>query len=87
MVVETKTWSVAEAKTHLSEVIERARKEGPQTITRYGREAVVVVSAEEWAAKTRREGTLAEFFLNSPLRDSGFVIPERDLDWPRDIEL
>ena len=28
------TWQVQEAKTRFSEVIERARTEGPQTITR-----------------------------------------------------
>ncbi|MGH2535422.1 MAG: type II toxin-antitoxin system Phd/YefM family antitoxin [Thermomicrobiales bacterium] len=87
MVAEVKTWSVAEAKTQLSKVIDRALHDGPQTITRRGKDAVVVVSAEEWASKTRRKGTLAEFFQNSPLREEGFVIPERDLDWPRDIEL
>ncbi len=64
------TWSVAAAKTKLSEVIDRALSEGPQTITRYGRNAVVIVSAEEWARKTTRTGNLAEFFAASPLRGS-----------------
>jgi len=36
------TWQVQEAKTRLSEVIERARTEGPQTITRHGAERAVV---------------------------------------------
>jgi prevent-host-death family protein len=87
LVAASKNWSVAQAKARLSEVIERAVNEGPQTITRHGRETAVVVSAEEWARKTRRKGTLAEFFMNSPLRDSGLVIPERELDWPREIDL
>ncbi len=64
------TWSVAAAKTKLSEVIDRALSEGPQTITRYGRNAVVVVSVEEWERKTTRTGNLAEFFAASPLRGS-----------------
>src|SRR5262249_22972750 len=54
---ETAAWSVAQAKARLSEVIERALKEGPQEITRNGRPAVVVVVAiEEWARKTGRKG-------------------------------
>jgi prevent-host-death family protein len=64
------TWTVAEAKAKFSEVIERAQSRGPQTITRNGRRAVVVVAADEWERKTRRTGNLAEFFASSPLRGS-----------------
>lgn len=67
----TDSWTVAEAKARLSEVIEQARSAGPQTITRNGRRTVVIVSAEEWERKTKRVGTLAEFFASSPLRGSG----------------
>jgi len=67
-------WTVAEAKAHLSEVIERAKSEGPQTITRHGREAVVVVAVEEWERKTARKGNLADFFAGSPLRGSGLNV-------------
>ena len=67
-------WGVAQAKARLSAVIDRALKEGPQTITRSGRETVVVVSAEEWERKTKRKGNLAEFFGNSPLRGSGLRV-------------
>lgn len=68
------SWTVAEAKAKFSEVIARAASEGPQTITRHGRTAVVVVDAEEWKRKTKRVGTLADFFANSPLRGSGLKI-------------
>lgn len=61
-------WTVAEAKAKLSEVIEQAEAAGPQTITRHGRKAAVIVSAEEWDKKTKRHGNLAEFFAASPLR-------------------
>jgi prevent-host-death family protein len=55
-------WGLAEAKARFSEVIDRALLDGPQTITRKGREAVVVVSPAEWKRKTKRKGNLAEFF-------------------------
>ena len=64
------TWTVAEAKAKFSEIIERAMSEGPQTITRKGRTAAVVVGALEWQKKTNRAGNLAEFFAASPLRGS-----------------
>ncbi len=80
------TWTVAEAKAKLSEVIERAQSGGPQTITRNGRTAVVVVDAEEWQRKSRRTGNLAEFFAASPLRGSGLKIKRRK-DRPRAVDL
>jgi prevent-host-death family protein len=80
------SWTVAEAKAKLSEVIEKAQTSGPQRITRHGKEAVVVVSAEEWERKTKRKGNLAEFFAASPLRGSGLQI-ERLEDRPRKIDL
>ena len=71
------TWTVAEAKAKFSEVIDRAAKRGPQTVTRHGRTAAVIVAAEEWERKTRRTGTLTEFFAASPLRGSGLKIRRR----------
>ena len=68
------TWTVAQAKAKFREVIEKARSLGPQTITRNGRPAAVVVAAEEWERKIRRTGNLAEFFASSPLRGSGLKI-------------
>jgi prevent-host-death family protein len=68
------TWTVAVAKAKFSQVVDRAQKRGPQTITRNGQRAVVVVSAEEWERKTKRKGNLAEFFAASPLRGSGLTV-------------
>lgn len=80
------TWTIAEAKAKFSEVVEQARSHGPQTVTRYGRNAVVIVSAEEWERKTRRSANLAEFFASSPLRESGLTL-KRVKDRPRDVRL
>lgn len=84
--VRTDTWTVAEAKAKLSEVIDRAATRGPQTVTRNGRTAVIVVAAEEWEQKTKRVGNLAEFLGHSPLRRSHLRI-ERRKDRPRSVEL
>ena len=81
-----KIWTVAEAKSKLSEVIDLAQSRGPQTITRNGRTAVVVVAAEEWERKTKRTGNLAEFFAASPLRGSGLKV-QRLKDRARNVDL
>ena len=40
-------WKLEDAKALFSEVVRRARSEGPQRVTVRGRDAVVVISAEE----------------------------------------
>lgn len=79
-------WTVANAKARLSEVLDKARDEGPQFITRNGKQTAVVVSVAEWERKTKRKGTLADFLMDSPLRGSGIEI-ERSREPSRDIEL
>jgi prevent-host-death family protein len=78
------TWTLAGAKARLSEVVDRAQA-GPQIITRNGKPSAIVVSVEEWARKTVRNGTLAEFLLSSPLRGAELDL-ERRPDPPRDIQ-
>lgn len=68
--MNTDRWTVAEAKAKFSAVIDLAQSQGPQTITRNGRDTVVIVAAQEWERKTKRSGNLAEFFAASPLRGS-----------------
>jgi prevent-host-death family protein len=80
------TWSVAEAKAKFSEMIDRALSQGPQTITRKGKTAAVIVGAEEWERKTMRAGSLAEFLAASPLRGSGMKV-HRLKDRPAKIRL
>ena len=80
------TWTVAEARARLSEVMERAQSVGPQTIIINGCNAVVVVDAQEWERKTMRVGNLADFFAASPLRKSRLKI-RRSKDRSRKVSL
>lgn len=41
-------WRLQDAKARFSELVRRARSDGPQHVTVRGREEVVVVSAEEY---------------------------------------
>lgn len=60
-------WQVQEAKSRFSELVERALRQGPQVITRRGKEAVVVVSAREFTMMASPSKSLVEFFRTSPL--------------------
>jgi prevent-host-death family protein len=84
--VSDQAWSVADAKARLSELLDHVINDGPQAISRRGREIAVLVSIEEWRRKTARSGSLAEFFAASPLRDSELVIERVDA-FPRDVAL
>jgi hypothetical protein len=54
-------------------VVEHARARGPQTITKNGRVAAVLVSTHEPDCKAEHKNSLAEFFAASPLAGSGVV--------------
>ena len=45
-------WKLEDAKARFSEVVRRARSEGPQRVTVRGKDAVVVMSVEDLAALT-----------------------------------
>ena len=80
-------WQVQEAKTHFSEVIERANREGPQTITRHGKARAVVISAEEYQTLTGggRRQNFVDFLLSGPKFDD--IDIERSKDTGREIDL
>jgi prevent-host-death family protein len=68
------TWGVAQAKAQFSEVIEKAITEGPQEVTKSGKDAVMIVSKKEWLERSRPKRSAADFWLNSPLRGSGIKL-------------
>lgn len=82
----SRTWPLQEAKNKLSEVVECALREGPQVISRRGKDAVVVVSVEEYRRLRQPRETLIEFFRRSPLRGVDLRL-ERDKDEGRALEL
>lgn len=74
-------WRVEHAKARFSELIEKARTEGPQTITRHGRECAVLMSIEDYRSLLSRQSDVRTVLLGGPKVD-GFGI-ERDGDTGR----
>src|SRR3954465_2657786 len=82
-------WQLQDAKARFSELFRLARERGPQRVTKHGREAVVVLASEEYDRLTKsppRQGTLIEFFANSPFRNAGLRL-ERQRDVGRTVKL
>lgn len=81
-------WQVQTAKARFSEVFRRARTEGPQHITRHGKEGVVMMSEERYnqlVVKFRQPRSIVQFFRESPLVGVDLDL-ERDTDSGRDVE-
>ena len=79
-------WQLQDAKNRLSELVRKAREEGPQVITLRGRDAVVVVSASEFGKLSRPRGALVDFFRKSPLAGAKLDL-DRSRDTGRRIDL
>jgi prevent-host-death family protein len=81
-------WRLQDAKARFSELVRRAREKGPQRVTVHGKDAVVVVDADEWdrLKKPVSGRDLVEALANSPLKD--VPIQRLSVKSPvRDVEL
>ena len=59
-------WQLQDAKNRFSELVQRARKEGPQIVTLRGERAAVVLSAEAFDALTANRPSLVDHLLDGP---------------------
>jgi prevent-host-death family protein len=68
-------WALQDAKARFSELVRKAKTEGPQRITVHGREEVVVVSVKEYRrAKGQPTGqALVKVLQGSPPGDISIV--------------
>lgn len=81
-------WQLQNAKTHFSEVVKRAKTDGPQHVTVYGKDEVVVISTEDFRRLMGEVTgqTLIEALQASPYRDVD-IEPPRTAMPVREIEL
>ncbi len=80
-------WKLEDAKARFSEVVRRARSEGPQRVTVRGQEAVVVIAAEEFERMLPRAAEPVPFvaFMES-LSVDGLDLT-RESDFGRNVDL
>lgn len=67
MITKSKKWQLQEAKNRFSEVVRKASEEGPQTVTKHGKDSVVILSADDYRKLEQPKTSLIEFFQKSPL--------------------
>jgi prevent-host-death family protein len=66
-------WSLQDAKNRFSELVKRARRDGPQTVTLRGERAAVVLSATDYDALARSRPSLVDDLLSGPDWDDGLA--------------
>ena len=59
-------WPLQDAKNRFSELVQRARRDGPQTVTLRGERAAVVLSAEAYDALVANRPSLVDHLLAGP---------------------
>jgi prevent-host-death family protein len=82
------SWPLQDAKARFSELVRRARSDGPQHVTVHGREEVVVIAAADYRSLRGRDSgkALFEVLRNSPHRDID-LSPARARAPVRDVKL
>ncbi|MGH9346288.1 MAG: type II toxin-antitoxin system Phd/YefM family antitoxin [Vicinamibacterales bacterium] len=82
------SWQLQDAKARFSEVVRRAKQEGPQHVTVHGREEVVVIGADDFRrlAGERTGQALVDAMRQSPHR-STHIEPQRSRMRVRDVDL
>lgn len=81
-----KKWHLQDAKNRFSEVVRKASEEGPQFVSKHGKESVVVLSIEDYRRLDRSTNSLVEFCQTSPLASIELDV-KRDKSFSRDITL
>jgi len=77
-------WQIQEAKARFSELIERALKEGPQTVTRHGKAVAVLIRSDEYRRLRTKGKSLKALLAAAPLRG---VEISRSRDTGRAVDL
>ena len=80
------TWQMQTAKAQFSDLIRRAKQEGPQDITLHGKSVAVVISRELFEKLNGNTESLVDFMRQSALHGMEEIEFERDKSLPRDVE-
>ena len=79
-------WQLQDAKNKFSNVVEKAQRNGPQIVTKHGKDAVVILSIKEYKKLIKPKTNLVKFFQDSPLSEEDLDF-NRSKEIPRDIKL
>ena len=76
-------WNLADAENRLSEVLDRALRNGPQTIKRRG-DTFVLMTADQYEQLTGKKPSFTDWLLKGPSIDD-LELPRHDAATMRDV--
>ena len=79
-------WPLQEAKQQFSRVVEQARTEGPQVVTKHGKEVAVVINVNDYRRLRGETSDFGLFLVGPPYVELDLPI-ERDRDPGAEVEL
>ncbi len=79
-------WQLQDAKNKFSNLVDKAQHNGPQVVTKHGKDAVVILSIDEYKKLIKPKTNLVKFLQSSPLTKEDLDLT-RSKETPRDIEL
>ena len=80
----SRVWQLQEAKARFSELFNQACSDGPQRVSRHGKQTVVVLSEEAYLALSQSTVSLVDYLLAAPKADLDI---RRAADYGRVVEL
>ncbi len=84
--MKIKKWHLQDAKNRFSELVRKASEDGPQFVSKHGKDSVVVLSIEDYRKLDRPGNSLVDFLQSSPL-NSVELDTRRDKSSSRDVSL
>jgi prevent-host-death family protein len=79
-----RVWQLQEAKARFSELFTKVIEDGPQMVSRHGKQTIVLLKETDYRALRGQSQGLVEFLLSAPKLDLEL---ERDPDSGRDIDI
>ncbi len=80
-------WQLQEAKNKLSQLVKKADRGVPQFITVHGKQAAVILSADDYRKLAQPTSSLSSALLMPVINDHDDDLFERSKDVGRDIDL
>ena len=80
-----KVWPAQDAKARFSELLDTCQREGPQVVSRRGRETAVLVPVEEWRRLQAAARPSLKQLLLAPEARTEALVPTRGQARRRDV--
>ena len=71
-------WQVQEAKQRFSEFLQQALNDGPQIVTRHGKQVAVLISAKDFEQLSGHPTDFKDFLLSAPALDELDLIRDQN---------